>query len=376
MALRAERLWRSSAWPNGQCMVLLDSNYGPSGRTPVAFFGELWSNFPYLSGRMKKTAKVLLIIVSVIVFGLICVVIFVKTALPNVGKPIELTVQATPARVQRGEYLANHVAACMDCHSQRDWSLYAGPLKKETFGGGGEKFGKKIKFPGTLYSRNITPAGISSWTDGELFRAITTGENKDGKALFPLMPYPNYGKMDPEDVMSIIAYLRSLPAVKNEVPARQLDFPLSIIVNTMPSKATLEKKPDTNNITGYGKYLVTVGGCAECHSKVDKGQKIPGTEFGGGRIFDFPNGTVATSPNITFDKVTGIGNWDRNLFIRKFRQYSDSGYVTKPVAAGDFNTPMPWLMYTGMTESDLSAIYAYLGTVKPIRNEVKVFTRK
>lgn len=325
---------------------------------------------------MKKVLKVTLIIVGVIVIALAGVIIFVKTALPSVGKPMDLKVQVTPARVQRGEYLANHVAACMDCHSQRDWSMYAGPLKKETFGGGGEKFSKMIGFPGTLYSRNITPAGIGDWTDGELFRAITSGVNRHGKALFPLMPYPNYGMTDPEDIMCIIAYLRTLPAIKNEVPDRQLDFPLNIIVNTMPSKAPLEKRPDTNNITAYGKYLVTMGGCAECHSKIDKGKKIPGTEFGGGRVFKFPNGTIVTAPNITYDKATGIGNWDRNLFIRKFKQYTDSGYVAKKLGPDDFNSPMPWLMYSGMTESDLSAIYAYLGTVKTVKNQEKVFQRK
>jgi hypothetical protein len=109
---------------------------------------------------------------------------------------------------------------------------------------------------------------------------------------------------------------------------------------------------------------------------VNKGTKIPGTEFGGGREFDFPNGTVVTSSNITFDKATGIGNWDRNMFIRKFKQYVDSGYVPRAIAGGEFNTPMPWLMYAGMTESDLAAIYAYIGTVKPISNQVKVFRRK
>lgn len=318
----------------------------------------------------------MLIILGIIVIGLAGVVGFIKVALPHTGAPPDLKVQITPGRVKRGEYLANHVAACMDCHSQRDWSLYAGPLKKETFGGGGERFGKEIGFPGTVYSSNITPAGINDWTDGELFRAITTGEDKFGKALFPLMPYPNYGKTDPEDIMCIIAYLRTLPAIHHDIPAHQLDFPLNIIVNTMPSKAAFEKKPDSNNITGYGKYLATMAGCVECHSKVSKGTRIAGTEFGGGRTFDFPNGTVVTAPNITFDKATGIGNWDRNLFIRKLKQYSDSGYVSRPVGASDFNTPMPWMMYAGMTESDLSAIYAYLGTVTPLHNEVKVFRRK
>ncbi|HVU56343.1 MAG TPA: c-type cytochrome [Puia sp.] len=325
---------------------------------------------------MKKSVKVLLIILGIIIVGLAGVIGFIKIALPRTGAPPDLKVQITPARVQRGEYLANHVAVCMDCHSQHDWLSYGGPVKKETYGAGGEKFGKEIAFPGTLYSRNITPAAMKDWTDGEIFRAITNGEDKNGKALFPLMPYPNYGKTDAEDIMCIIAYMRTLHAIQNEVPAHELDFPLNILVNTMPSKAALVKKPDSNNATAYGKYLVTMAGCAECHSKVNKGTIVAGTEFGGGRTFDFPNGTVTTAPNITFDKATGIGNWDRDLFIRKFKQYADSGYKPRQLGPADFNTPMPWLMYSGMTDSDLAAIYAYLGTMTPISNNVKVFRKK
>lgn len=84
------------------------------------------------------------------------------------------------------------------------------------------------------------------------------------------MGYPAYGKMDREDVYSIIAYMRTLPANKNEVPARELDFPLNSLVNTMPSKATLSVRPDTNNRVAYGQYLTTIARCVECHSKEDK----------------------------------------------------------------------------------------------------------
>jgi len=325
---------------------------------------------------MRKAVKVLLIILAVVIIGLAGIVGFIKVALPNTGAPSDLKVQITQARVQRGEYLANHVAVCMDCHSKRDWSIYGAPLKKETYGGGGEKFSHEVGFPGTVFSRNITPAGIKDWTDGEVFRAITTGVDRNGKPLFPLMPYPHYGQTDPKDILSIIAYIRTLPAIENQVPNHDLDFPLNILVNTMPSKAAMQKMPDSNNITAYGKYLVLMSGCVECHSKIEKGTVVAGTEFGGGRVFDFPNGTIVTAPNITFDKATGIGNWDRNLFIRKFKQYTDSGYMPKQLAPADFNTPMPWLMYSGMTNSDLAAIYAYLGTVTPKNNTEKVFQRK
>ncbi len=325
---------------------------------------------------MKIAVRVILVILLVVVVLAGGLILYVKAALPHVGAPQDLSVQGTPGRISRGDYLANHVAACMDCHSQRDWSIYAGPSKPATFGGGGEKFGKEIGFPGTLYSSNITPYALGSWTDGELYRAITTGENKDGKALFPLMAYHAYGRMDPEDIMSIIAYVRTLPAVKNDIPVRELDFPLNLLVNTFPSKSVPEKKPDSNNIMAYGRYLTTMADCVECHSKVNKGRRVEGSEYGGGRTFDFPNGTVVTSANITPDKETGIGNMDRTLFIRKFRQYADSSYQPKRVGPDNFNTPMPWIAYSKMQEKDLAAIYAYLQTLKPIHNVVKTFARK
>jgi hypothetical protein len=93
-----------------------------------------------------------------------------------------------------------------------------------SFGKGGELFDEKFDFPGSFRARNITPAGISRYTDGELFRVITTGVTKEGKAMFPVMPYHNYGRMDEEDIKSIIAYIRSLPAITNEVPESKLIF--------------------------------------------------------------------------------------------------------------------------------------------------------
>ena len=325
---------------------------------------------------MKKILKVTGVIFIVIILGASTLALYVKKGLPNVGAAADLKIEITPERVARGEYLAVNVMACMDCHSQRDWTVYAAPIKEGTFGAGGETFGKEMGFPGTLYSRNITPHGIGNCTDGEVFRAITTGVKKNGEAIFPLMGYLNYGKMDPEDVYSIIAYLRKLPPIKNEVKERELDFPVNFLVNTFPEKATLKTKPDKADKVAYGGYLVTIANCLECHSKVDdKGNRIKGTEFGGGREFKFPEGIIVTTANISPDKETGIGVWNEETFIHKFKQFSDSNYLSQKVGPGDFNTPMPWLMYTGMDTADLSAIYTYLRTVKPVNNTVKKFRK-
>ncbi len=324
---------------------------------------------------MRKVFRILFIVVIVLLICVSAIALYVKTALPNVGEAPNLKVAITPERVERGKYLANHVTACMDCHSQRDWNRFSGPLKPETFGGGGERFGKEMGFPGTLYSKNITPYGLHNWTDGELFRAIFCGENKDGYALFPLMGYPAFSKMTQEDAYSIIAYVRSLPVVHNDVPKRNLDFPVNFVVNTIPAKASLIASVDTSSAVAYGKYLVTIANCVECHSQVSKGSVIAGTEFGGGRNFDFPNDTHTHSANITFDNETGIGKWSEDDFVKRFKTYSDSSYHSQQQQESDFNTPMPWMVYTGMSAKDLGAIYQYLRTIKPIKNSVVHFTK-
>jgi mono/diheme cytochrome c family protein len=325
---------------------------------------------------MKKALKYggsFLAGVVVLIAGLL---IYVKAALPDVGDPEEITIEYTPERIERGKYLANHVNACMDCHSTRDWSKFSGPLMEGTLGRGGDKFDQAVGMPGVYYSRNITPAGLREHTDGELFRVITTGVAKDGRAMFPLMPYPNYAHMDREDVYSIIAYLRSLQPIENEVPVSTHDFPMNFIVNTIPAKAQLQTRPDPSDKLAYGAYLTNAAGCRECHTQVSQGQIIPELEFTGGRDFTMLDGSVVRSSNISPDMETGIGKWTEEFFIQRFKIYADSAASNTPVAPGEFNSIMPWTMYAGMASEDLGAIYAFLRTVKPQVNEVEKFTPK
>jgi len=323
---------------------------------------------------MKKLFKILFWFITSIVIIVVVVLCYVKFFLPNVGESPYIKVEMTQERIERGEYLANHVAVCMDCHSTRDWSKFSGPIVEGTFGMGGDIFDQKYGFPGKYYAKNITPEGISRYTDGELFRVITTGVNKEGKAMFPVMPYAYYGQMDEEDIKCIIAYIRTLKPIKNEVPASSSDFPMNFIINTIPHKATFTKQPPKTDIVNYGKYLTNAAGCIECHTKADKGSLIAGTEFGGGREFPFPNGAIVRSSNITPDKNTGLGEWNAGTFVNTFRSRSDSTTLNTKLNPTDFNSVMPWTMYGKMTEEDLKAIYAYLETIQPINNKVEKFT--
>ena len=315
--------------------------------------------------------KILLTILVIIVVGIVALASFVKFGMPRVAPPTDLHVIATPERIAHGEYLATHVAVCVDCHSTRDWSHFAAPIVPGTFGKGGEYFGEEMGFPGKFYARNITPAHLKNWTDGQIFRTITTGVNAKGEALFPVMPYKYYGKMDKEDIYDIIAYIRSLPAIENAVPDHHVDFPMNFILNTIPGDSKLETKPPKSDTVKYGAYLVNAAGCIECHTKADKGQIIPTLAFSGGRDFHFPTG-VTNSANITPDKQTGIGAWPVEEFIARFKAYKDSAN-TPALIKDQLNTPMPWVMYAGMDTSDLRSIYAYLRTLKPISNKVDHF---
>ena len=94
----------------------------------------------------------------------------------------------------------------------------------------------------------------------------------------------------------------------------------------------------------------------------------------GGQEFPLPNGLIARSANLTPD-ASGIGGWSEVQFVEKFKAYADAA-AHVPVAAADFNTPMPWQSYSGMTSEDLGAIFTYLQSLKPIAHPVEKIGRK
>lgn len=326
---------------------------------------------------MKKFLKAFAYIVGGVVLLFICFLIYFNSTYPKIDPPSAEKVEITPARLERGKYLANHVSLCLDCHSTRDWSKFSGPIKPGTLGMGGEQFDEvNVGIPGVLHAKNITPAGISNYTDGELMRVITNGVTNKNVALFPLMPYLGYNNLTKEDLYSIVAYIRSLEPIKNEVPERSLNFPLNFIVKTMvPKSYKPSPEPNKNNPAEYGKYLVSISGCFDCHTQLIKGERNMEKVFAGGFEFQLPSGTVR-SANISPDSITGIGKWAKNEFIARFKSMDPEKYPPVETGMNDFNSIMPWTMLAGIKEEDLAAIYEYLRTVKPVKNVVVKFTPK
>ncbi len=317
---------------------------------------------------MKKIRKIMAGLLLFTALLLAAGIIYITTALPDIPAP-EIALEATPEMLERGEYLANNVMGCTECHSQRDWSKFTGPVKPATHGIGGEKWGRELGLPGEVYAPNITSYHLADWTDGEIYRAITAGVSKDGSPLFPVMPYANYGSLAKEDIYAVIAYLRTLEAVPSEPHERELEVPVNIVVHLMPAAGSHELQPSDGDIIARGRYMATAASCADCHTP----RENAGLPFSGGTGFPLKTGGTVYASNITPHNETGIGRWTEAQFVRTFKQYADSGFVAYDIKPGQFNSYMPWTCYAGIKEEDLKAIYAYLMSVEPVENRVTKF---
>lgn len=307
-----------------------------------------------------------------VILILLIVISYIYFILPRVPVP-ELKVEVTPERVARGKYLANHVAVCIDCHSTRDWSRYSGPLVQGTEGKGGEKFSHEMGLPGDFYSTNITPYELSGWSDGEIFRAVVNGVGKGNRPLFPIMPFQFYRYLSTDDVYAIIAYIRTLPSIVSKPPVSKADFPVNLIMHTFAEPANPTVMPPKSDTVSYGKYLVTISACKDCHTPFVKNKPDEKMAFAGGREFKMPTGLLLAS-NITPDKETGIGTWTKERFIARFKAFDLSTFSPPPVQGTDMVTVMPWTMYAGMDTADLEAIFAYLKTQLPVKHSMTLWT--
>lgn len=318
--------------------------------------------------------KILLILLLLIVAVPAAGLAYLYFRQPVQASPSAIKVAMTPERIARGKFIFQNISDCDGCHSERDFSRVDGPVV-ESGGGRGSVLSALIpSLPGVVVAPNLTPdpeTGLGAWSDGEKIRAIREGVDRDGRALFPMMPYANYRKMSDEDVEAVVAYMNSLAPVKNPLPKTQLSFPVNLMIKGVPQPAGSVPPHDRSDKIKHGEYLVTIGGCADCHTPMNRGQPIPGKEFAGGRPFVSTLGTVVTA-NITPDVETGIGKWSEEFFLKKFYDYKEYVANGPPKMSGpEAFTLMPWLGLCQLPPEDLGAIYAYLRTLKPVHNPVE-----
>ena len=276
-----------------------------------------------------------------------------------------------PATVERGRYLAENVAICTTCHSQRDYAHFGAPPTEGTEGAGGLTIPELFKTPPGLVipASNLTPAALGDWTDGEIFRAIAGGLSRDGRRLFPAHPYSQYRTMPREDIEAIIAYLRSLPPQPNELPERYLKYrSLEAMLNLWPAPPPVYGGHLEPGSRRYERNLMKLTGCLWCHSPQDRlAFPLPGREYSGGVSFQIPppGAGLAWSTNLT-PSATGLGPWSREDFIARFKATTPEVVYATEIAPGGFNSLMPWEAYSGLTEEDLGIIYDALRRRRPI----------
>jgi mono/diheme cytochrome c family protein len=163
--------------------------------------------------------------------------------------------------------------------------------------------------------------------------------------------------------------LRTLPPAKNSVIRREINFAgkavNAFLIKPVGPDGVPPKSVMPDSTPAYGKYLVhSVSNCVGCHTNRDmKTGAFIGKPFAGGFEMgsDLVPGLMFTTPNITPDEATGrMALWSEDDFILRFR-----------AGALEEGTVMPWGAFKNMSDLELKAIYRYLRTVQPVRNEIK-----
>lgn len=247
--------------------------------------------------------------------------------------PVEtISIPTDAAAIQRGEHLAT-ITLCKQCHTENlSGQLY-------------------FVVPGLLSipTPNLTSGagGVGSfYTNEDWVRAIRHGVSREGRALF-IMSSQSFYYLSDEDLGALIAYLKNLPPVDNELPDRRIELqgrlmlaagmfpPLAVdqIDHTSPRPVA----PEPGVTVAYGQYLSHT--CTECH-----GANLNGAPFG-------PPGEEIPTPNLT--PGGGLASWSEEDFFRTMRTGENpNGY--------QLNVEMPWLYFGRMSDEELRAMWLYL----------------
>lgn len=262
---------------------------------------------------------------------------------------VALAGSAHGASVERGEYLVNSIMACGSCHTP------IGPtgfVEEQALGG--RLVEQNDAF--TAIAPNLTPASrIKDWSDAELARAIREGIRPDGSVIGPPMPFEVYHGISDDDLNSVVAYLRTVPAVENDPGTSTYNIPLPPAYG--PPVTSVAAVPEGVTVE-YGAYLAgPLGHCTVCHTKFDDKNmaQFDAMLGSGGNAFHGPWGTVISA------NITPYG----------LAEHSDDEIIAM-IARGEkpdgskLTGPMAFPFYAKMKPDDLKAIVLYLRSLPSI----------
>lgn len=295
--------------------------------------------FAWLTRKAWRAANPFLKWIGAILSGLLTLIVAFVGVLGLIGtykyynppyNPVkEIKVEGTAEQIERGQHLAS--AFCVECHS----------TTKEFPMTGGVDVGSDLPVNlGSFYSANLTPAGpLKGWTDGEIFRALRDNVDRDGNRLL-FMAGTNVRYISDEDMLALIAFLRSQEAVENETP-QPLDQPsflgmLMTGAGLIPDRPLVEQAihgPQKEATVEYGQFMTTFLDCKSCH----------GDDLNGGTSSVGPKG-----PSLRLVK-----GWTQEEFITTLRTGVDP-------TGHEVSSLMPWRSTGRLDDTELSALYQYL----------------
>jgi len=257
-------------------------------------------------------------------------------------------------QIQRGEYLAR-AGDCMACHTVKGKAPFSGGLAMNT------PFG-------TIYSTNITAdkqTGIGNYSQDEFAAAVRKGTRKDGKRLYPAMPYTSFAKLSDDDVSSLYAYfMQGVKPVQQDNPKTALPFPFNMRIlmagwnllffDDKPFKADSTQSVDWNR----GAYLVqSLGHCGACHTphgRLGQEKSLDGSSdsFLAGYTLDNWH-----APSLRNDK-DGLGRWNKEQIAAYLRTGRSDDGAAFGAMSQVINDSTQYL-----SNADLLAIGTYLSSL-------------
>jgi mono/diheme cytochrome c family protein len=229
----------------------------------------------------------------------------------------------------------------------------------------------------TVNAENLTshdPEGLHAWSDGQIRTAITKGVDDEHIAIYPIMPYPEYSLLKPEDVDSIIQYLRTVPpndnVVAGDFPYFDQNPPAPLVDDSKVPHTTLPMSDPDYAAAERGRYIAKVA-CLNCHTEEvsHDGKVAPDVPeltkaFAGGKKYTFIRGAPQhTSVNITPDP-TGLATWTVADIVAALKSNTQKG-TGQPFCNTHPGGPDRLGM---MTDADMKDVATYLHSLPPVAN--------
>ena len=295
---------------------------------------------------MKKVLKW----IGIILGGLVALLLVAAVVLYVLGsnrinktyhiQPEAIAIPTDEAAIARGQHLVDAVTLCKECHGDQ----FEGDVFEDE------------PMIATFYAPNLTSGRGgegAAYSDADYVRAIRHGVDPQGRGLM-IMHSDVYHNLSRQDLGAIIAYLKSVPPVDNELPEPKV-YPFGKILvalgvfdsealplvpaEKIDHNASFVEMPAQGATAEYGGYLVSITLCHMCHGPELKGG--PPLEAG-----------MLAAPDLT--PAGELRGWSEADFVRTINTgVSPSGHKLNPDS-------MPWKLYANMTDQELEAIWRYV----------------